>query len=66
MGIKKNQDLRDACKEKNVNFWQVAERLKIAESSLSKKMRHELSERKKREILDIIEKIGEEEKEDDE
>lgn len=58
MGKLANQDIRDACKENNVTLWQVAEQLGYADTTLSKHLRRELPDSKKREILDIIKQLG--------
>ena len=54
-----NKEIRNKAKEKGVKLWEVAEALKIQESGLSRKLRHELPENEKTEILDIIESISE-------
>ncbi|MEN6620925.1 MAG: hypothetical protein ABFD50_05200 [Smithella sp.] len=45
---------------KGIRQWQVAENLGIAEETLSRWMRHELSDDKKAAILTAIEKLSKE------
>ncbi len=54
-----NQEIRKAAKEKGVKLWEVAEALKIQESGLSRKLRHELPEEEKTKILALIDEIAE-------
>ena len=60
-----NQEIRAACQAKKVPLWRVAESLKIADTTLSKRLRRPLPNRKKEEILGIIEQLGKEVKEDE-
>ena len=53
-----NQEIRKAAKEKGVKLWEVAEALKMQESGLSRKLRHELPESEKTKILAIIDSIS--------
>lgn len=41
-------------------MWRVAEALGMADTSLSRKLRHELPEEEKMKILDVIERLKEE------
>lgn len=54
----KNIEIKKSIKEAGLFQWQIAEKLGIHESALSRKMRHELSEEEKCVILDIIEEIS--------
>ena len=63
---KANVDIRTACNDNNIPLWMLAEKLKCADTTLSKKLRRELPPKKKREILDIIEQLGKEVKKEDE
>ena len=57
----KNVDVRNYAKERNVNLWEVSERLGYAhETAFSRVLRHELSEDKKSKIRLIIDEIAEE------
>lgn len=52
----KNIEIKDALKEANMKQWQLAELLGITEWTLSRKLRKELPEADKTEILDLINK----------
>ena len=53
-----NQDIRCAAGGAGVKLWQIADAHGISDGGLSRKLRKELSEEKKGEILSIIEKIS--------
>lgn len=55
----KNKEIKDAIKNAKVFQWEVAEFIGIHEVAFSRKMRHELPDREKQEILDAIEKLKE-------
>lgn len=55
MKMKANIEIRNALKKANLKQWQLADILKISESTLVIKLRHELPEEEKEEILKIIE-----------
>jgi predicted nucleic acid-binding Zn-ribbon protein len=57
---KANEDIRQAAKAAGVRLWMVADELGIQDSVLSRNMRHELPDEKKKEILDIIKRLEEE------
>lgn len=54
-----NQEIRKTAKEKNVSLWEIADELKISEPTMTRKLRHELSEAEKTKILALIDKIAE-------
>ena len=54
----KNQLIRETAKESGVRFWEIADKLGIQESQLSKKMRYELSEEETNKIIDCIKEIA--------
>lgn len=56
-----NQDIRRTAAGSGVKLWQVAEALGIADCSLSRKLRKELSQEEKKRIFSIIRSISEEE-----
>lgn len=56
----KNLDIRQALKENNIKHWQLAEALNIAEFTLCRKLRHELSEEQKENIFAVIEQLKKE------
>ncbi len=53
----KNQDIRQEVKDAGLKLWQIADDLRIADSGLSRLLRHELPEEKKTEIRNIITKL---------
>ena len=55
----KNFDIRLAATGAGVRLWQIAEALGITDSSFSRKLRKELSDSQKQEILGIIERLKE-------
>ena len=50
----KNQEIRREVAGAGLFLWQIAEEMKIADSQLSRLLRKELSEEKKKEIRSII------------
>ena len=55
---KANQDIRDYAAQKGVYFWEIAMQLGVSEPTMTRWMRVELPEDKRREIVQIIEKIA--------
>lgn len=55
----KNLDIRLAATSAGVRLWRIAEALGITDSSFSRKLRKELSDSQKQEILGIIERLKE-------
>lgn len=55
-----NQDIKRAAAGAGVRLWQVAERLGIADCSLSRKLRRELPSEEKKKIFSIIEQLSRE------
>lgn len=55
-----NRDVRVAAITAGVPLWKVAEKLGIADTSLSRKLRRELSPEEKERIFGIIESLGKE------
>ena len=52
----KNQEIRKAIRFAGVRQWQVAEAMGLREDTLSRKLRHELNEESKQEVLAAIER----------
>lgn len=52
-----NYDIKLQAKISGVYLWQVAQRLGITDSTLSRKLRNELSEKEKERIFAIIEEL---------
>ena len=55
----KNLEIRSAVEDAGLRFWQLADALAIAESTLSKRLRHELPEDEKERILTVIRQLKE-------
>ncbi len=53
-----NLDIRTAALKSGVKLWKIAEVLGIADASLSRKLRRELSAEEKEKIFDIIAQIS--------
>ena len=50
----KNQEIREALNKANMKHWELADSLGIADSTLSRKLRHEITGEEKEKILSII------------
>lgn len=59
----KNVTIRKAIEKANIRYWEVAKEYGITDSTFSRKLRQELSENEKQQILEIIKKITTHEKE---
>ena len=53
----KNLEIRKAAQEAQIFLWQVAGELGIQDSTLSRKLRRELPEEEKHQILEIIDRL---------
>ncbi len=53
-----NMDLRQKAKEKDVFFWQIAEKLGVSEATMTRRLRFELPEQEKQKYLSIIDKLS--------
>lgn len=53
-----NAEIRNAAKEAGVCLWQIAERIGINDGNFSRKLRRELPEQEKQEIMQIIQDIA--------
>ena len=56
-----NVDIRKAAADSKIKLWQIAEALGIADHNLSRKLRKELTEPAKAEIMTIIDLLAKEE-----
>ena len=56
--MKRNQEIRQAAKEKGVFLWQIAERLGMDDTRLSRKLRREFTPERRAEVLRIINEIA--------
>ena len=52
-----NQEIREAAKKSGVKLWQVADCIGMNDSNFSRKLRKELPNNERKEILDIIASI---------
>lgn len=55
-----NQEVRQAAKAAGVKLWQVAESLGLSDTAFSRRLRHELPEKTRRQALAVIEKLAQE------
>lgn len=55
-----NADIRQAAKIAGVCLWEIAERIGVNDGNFSRKLRRELPEHEKQEILKIIETLADE------
>lgn len=55
-----NQDIRRAAAGAGIKLWQIAEFLGMADSSLSRKLRHELPQEEKERVFAAIRSLAEE------
>ena len=53
-----NAEIKQRAKEKNVRLWEIAARLGMYDSTLSKKLRFELSDDMKNQIIKAIDAIS--------
>lgn len=53
-----NNDIRETAKEKGVRLWEIADRLRISDPTMTRKLRKELTDREKVFYLDIIDQIA--------
>ncbi len=55
-----NQDIRAAARESGIMLWQVADKMKMHDANLSRKLRHELPDDQKQKIFNIIDELKQE------
>ena len=53
-----NEEVRTMLKEKNIKLWQLADMMDVSEATITRLMRHELSEEMVEEIRNLIEGEG--------
>lgn len=61
--MKHNLTIRDEASRSGVRLWQVAERMGLTEFTLSRKLRHELSDEDQARVLEIIRDLAKEKEE---
>lgn len=54
-----NKEVRTYAREKGVYLWEIAEALHINDGNFSRKLRKELPEAQKQEIIQIIDELAE-------
>ena len=54
----KNTDIRAAAKLKNIKLWQIAAQLNMNDGNFSRKLRKELSDTEKADIMQIIDELS--------
>ena len=52
-----NMDIRKVIEDRRLKYWEVAKALGIHEATLSRWLRHELDNDKKKQVLDAIQTI---------
>ena len=55
-----NNDLREMAKAKNVRFWEIAEKMKISDPTMTRLLRKELPKEEKEKMILIINQIEKE------
>lgn len=55
---KANKEIRQTAKEKGVYFWQIAAEMGVSEATITRALRIELSDEKKNDILNAINRIA--------
>ena len=55
---KKNIDIRERAKSKNIFLWQIADKLGINDGNFSRNLRKELSTEEKAKIFSIIDELS--------
>lgn len=53
-----NTDIRNAAKDSGIRLWQVADEVGLNESVLSRKLRRELPDEEKAQLLDAISRLA--------
>lgn len=53
-----NQEIRQTAKKSGVKLWQIADKLGINDGNFSRKLRHELTESERVNILNIIAELA--------
>lgn len=56
----RNKDIKDLIKSKNLRSWMVAEKLGVLDNSFSRMLRYPLTDEKRAEILEAIDRAAEE------
>ena len=54
----KNLDVRNMISDSDLKYWEIAEKLGITDSTFSRKLRKEFSEKEKDKIIEIINELS--------
>lgn len=55
-----NLELRKSAKAAGIPLWRIADALGIGEATMTRKLRHELPENEKKQLLDLIKQLARE------
>jgi len=58
--MRANMDIREAAKQAGVHLWQVAEAYGMNDGNFSRKLRKELPQEEKEKVLEIIDRLAQE------
>lgn len=53
-----NKEIRDAARDAGVRLWQIAERIGMNDGNFSRKLRRELPDQEKKDVLEIIKTLA--------
>ena len=56
----KNLDLRKSAKAAGIPLWRIADAIGVSEPTMTRKLRHELPENEKKQLLDLIKQLARE------
>ena len=56
----KNLELRKAAKAAGIPLWRIADAIGVGEATMTRKLRHELPENEKKQLLNLINQLARE------
>lgn len=56
----KNLELRKAAKAAGIPLWRIADAIGVSEPTMTRKLRHELPENEKKQLLNLIKQLARE------
>ncbi len=56
----KNLELRKAAKAAGIPLWRIADAIGVGEATMTRKLRHELPENEKKQLLNLIKQLARE------
>ena len=62
----KNLELRKAAKAAGIPLWRIADAIGVGEATMTRKLRHELPENEKKQLLNLIKQLAREDENADE